>query len=275
MENNGSKLGIKKFNVYNIGTKFINNWITTYIIKSSSEIGVLNIRGNDFQQQNIIFIANKQNSSSALTHIGINQYNLMVCSIYFSVRHCIPADWLNDRDQFLYPSDEWQTDTEFQNDCLAYTLFNNNIQSKYGTNHWIPFTETEVNSRGKFASSFMTDFIKGKLKQERVGVEQIEMKILDKKKSRKTALQFSTEAQAVFEAGKKLWKYYHAQPKSNPNASFYDIREHFQGRNAKGTMNSKSEDEKYNELIGGLRSALDVLAKKIEPKVYEYGFLRG
>jgi hypothetical protein len=40
-------------------------------------------------------------------------------------------------------------------------------------------------------------------------------------------------------------------------------------------MNNKSEDETYNELIGNLREALKELAKKIESKVYEYGFLRG
>jgi hypothetical protein len=58
------------------------------------------------------------------------------------------------------------------------------------------------------------------------------------------------------------------------NASFYDIREYFQGRNDKGRMNPNSEDEKYNGLIKALRDNLKVLAKKIEPKIYEYGFLR-
>jgi hypothetical protein len=54
----------------------------------------------------------------------------------------------------------------------------------------------------------------------------------------------------------------------------YDIREHFQGRNDKGNMNSKSDDETYNELIANLRTELKTLATKIEPKVYEYGFLK-
>jgi hypothetical protein len=57
------------------------------------------------------------------------------------------------------------------------------------------------------------------------------------------------------------------------NASLYDIREHFQGRNEKGKMNNKSADETYNRLIGVLREKLKILAKKLEPKVYEYGFL--
>ena len=60
----------------------------------------------------------------------------------------------------------------------------------------------------------------------------------------------------------------------NVNASLYDIRAHFQGRNNKGVMNNKSDDETYNDLIANLRSTLKTLAKKIEPKVYEYGFLK-
>ena len=39
-------------------------------------------------------------------------------------------------------------------------------------------------------------------------------------------------------------------------------------------MNSKSADEHYNDLIGNLRETLKVLAAKIEPKVYEYEFLK-
>jgi hypothetical protein len=96
------------------------------------------------------------------------------------------------------------------------------------------------------------------------------------------ALQFSEKATNVFNAGRKLWKYYHATiPNNAPpsglgglNASLYDIREYFQGRNDKGKMNNKSSDEAYMKLISELRDSLKILAKKIEPKVYEYGFLK-
>ena len=60
----------------------------------------------------------------------------------------------------------------------------------------------------------------------------------------------------------------------NVNASLYDIREHFQKQKKKGKMKNKSDDETYMRLIAELRSALKILAKKIEPKVYEYGFLK-
>jgi hypothetical protein len=80
---------------------------------------------------------------------------LLEVSIYYTVRHCITPTWLNDRDQFLYPNDGWKDDTEFQNDCFAFTIFNTNIQLKYGVNHWIPFSETEVNAKDNFESHFM------------------------------------------------------------------------------------------------------------------------
>ena len=42
----------------------------------------------------------------------------------------------------------------------------------------------------------------------------------------------------------------------------------------KSKMNADSKDAKYTELIGSLRAAMKRLAKEIEPKVYEYGFLK-
>jgi len=191
---------------------------------------------------------------------------LVESCIYFTVRKAIEATWLNDRDQFLYPNNGWQNDTEFQSDCLAYTLFNNGIKSQFGTNRWIPFTEHEVNAREKFESNFMVYFILGKLKQEG--------NLILFKEERIKPLEFSSEAQEVFNAGLQLWKYYHKQPSCNVNASLYDIREYFQGRNEEGKMNNKSNDNTYMDLITGLRDKLKVLSKKIEPKVYEYGFLK-
>lgn len=86
--------------------------------------------------------------------------------------------------------------------------------------------------------------------------------------------QFSEEATTVFDSGRELWKYYHSKNDINVNASLYDIREYFQGRNDKGRMNSRSDDEKYTELISELTNKLNLLTDKIKPKIYEYGFLK-
>lgn len=49
----------------------------------------------------------------------------------------------------------------------VFTLFHsqNRISSKEGINHWIPFSESEVNAREKFESNFMYLFIKNKIKK--------------------------------------------------------------------------------------------------------------
>ena len=258
---------------------YFSKWINSIKSKSGFKIGWLEgTTRNSFQHNSIIFIINNQNQMSVPRGMWVFDKNLIECSIAFSVRKCIEATWLNDRDQFLFPNDKWKSDSDFQNDCLAFTLFSNNIQSQFGTNHWIPFTELEVNARSKFESNFMTDFINGKVKIENQNVDlfsqQETLSEFETLKGLSTRLQFSEEAKLVFDAGKNLWKYYHSQPNVNVNASLYDIREHFQGRNEKGKMNNKSDDETYMKLIAELRSALKILAKKIEPKVYEYGFLK-
>lgn len=116
----------------------------------------------------------------------------------------------------------------------------------------------------------MTDFINGKIKKENKGGL-----LLDESPYYKgdEAVIFSYEAKEVFEAGKELYKYYHSFKNVNINASFYDIRGYFQGfKNSR--MNAKSQYEKYNALLKNLKNKMDVLAKKISRKVYEYGFLK-
>jgi len=262
--------------------KSMNKWLKVFEDKKNEVIGLMVSCPSDFQHNNQVAILSKEQARYCYS---ITKQNIIPFCIYFSVRHCIPADWSNDRDQFLYPNDGWKADEEFQSDCLAYALFHgqNNISSKHGINHWIPFIEWDVDARDKFDSHFITDFIAGP-KYFVVAEPDIFYnaspggggsgstgKTLHNKK---TELKFSKTARNVFKTGKELWKYYHAQPKCNANASLYDIREHFQGRNAQGKMNNKSDDEKYNELLGDLREKLKVLARKIEPKVYEYGFLK-
>ncbi len=251
---------------------YINDWIKQYRY-SKVGIGLIEFVGNDFQHQNFVSVEHYDKPIIGNNVvIFINSNNIIPISLYYSVRKVIPATWLNDRDQFLYPNDGWQTDLEFQNDCLAYTLFNNNIQSQYGVNHWIPFTESEVNAKEKFESNFMSDFIKGKIKSEPKTEDEIFTQ--ESTNNGNKPLAFSDEATAVFDAGRELWKYYHSFNAILPNASLYDIRAFFQGRNDKGRMNAKSTDEKYTALIANLRQKLNILADKIKPKVYEYEFLK-
>ena len=274
-DESGNDIGQHSFYSYT-DSEYFSKWVNSFKRKTGLYLGWLaRVTLNDFQSNNTINVLSSKDQLALVRGVEIYDNNLVNCCVCYSVRKCIEATWLNDRDQFLFPNDGWKSDTEFQTDCLAYTLFSNNIQSSYGTNHWIPFTEDEVNSREKFESNFMTNFIKGKLPTPDPFVLFVaEPNPAYGKRGKGEGLVFSEEATDVFDAGRALWKYYHAQPKCNVNASLYDIREHFQGRNDKGKMNNKSTDEHYMALITSLRDKLKVLAKKIEPKVYEYGFLK-
>jgi hypothetical protein len=268
-------IGTKEFSTYE-DSVFLNKWLVSYKDKSNP-IGKLIFNSNDFQHQNRIRITNYE--TVVLGGDGkfpITQSNLLVCCVYLAIRHCIEATWLNDRDQYLMPNIKWKYDSEFQNDCLVYALFHNQnyITCKDGTNHWIPFTEQEVNAREKFESNFMSDFIKGKNKQTPKSGINLSILFEPEAEYKKLPLQFSPQAKAVFDAGRELWKYYHQQPNCNVNASLYDIKEYFQGRNEAGKMNNTSKDETYMNLIGDLREKLRQLAEKIEAKVYEYEFLK-
>ena len=223
--------------------------------KNAVLLGHFAARGCDFQNQGAVFIDNLEGEKKGGgLHVTVSHLNLIDVAISFTVRHCIEHTWLNDRDQFLYPNEGYKTDKEFQNDCLVFVLFHgqNRIRSNGNANHWIPFTAKEVDARENFQSTFMSDF-------------------LAKRK-------LSNEAKMVFEAGKALWKYYHETIRQDDNAltdaSLYEIREYFKGRDEKGRMKNKATDEQFNELEVALRSALKILAEKIQPKVYEYGFLK-
>jgi hypothetical protein len=235
------------------GQVYINKWITPFRAEKNI-IGNLYFTSNDFQQNNLVYIS-LQETGSHLSSIAINESNIFIASIYYSVRHCLDHTWINHNDQFLNPvGNDYKKDKAFLNDCLIYTLFGNKnrISCKDGVNHWIPFTEQEVDASEKFESNFMSNHLKGK--------------------------SFSPEAEIVLKNGLELWKYYHLKTKGNStvsaNASFYDIREFFQGRNANGKINNKSTDETYNKIIKTLRNNVKLLAQKIEPKIYEYGFLK-
>jgi hypothetical protein len=266
---------IKSKNIYSYDDQKgrINDWLKKYKTKELIFKGVLMADAPDFQNNNYVALIDNIGKRHGIYFL-INETNLTPAMIYFSIRHCFESTWLNDRDQFLFPSNEWIFDKEFQNDCLAFTLFNsqNKITSSDAINHWIPFTEHEVNAKAKFESNFMTDFIKGKIKKDSSNETLFEDEAIAERKP----LVFSEEATAVFDAGRELWKYYHSQNDVdiNVNASFYDIRAYFQGTNAQGRMNARSEDATYTKLIGELRNNLSVLADKIKPKVYEYEFLK-
>ena len=334
---NGASLGKKRFYPAQSTKNNLNQWLKRFIDTSNEQLCAICCKGTDFQNNNFCNInfwdsIKGVGNAKGITKFKITPNNLIPTSIYFSVRHCIPHTWINHNDQFLNPNKKWEKDTEFHSDCLIFMLFHgkNRITNKEGINHFIPFSEKEIDAAEAFDSHFMQDFLQGKIKLDSTchtdptschtnstpcHTERSEVsKKLDSRffanaqndnthtckndKTKSKLLQtslfndglestfiptkpliFSNEAKEVLQAGKELFKHYHTQAKDskdyNPNAALYDIKAHFQGFNDKGKMNppQKAQDEAYKERLSTLNYALKNLAKKIEVKVYEYGFL--
>ena len=313
-DKNGEYVGRKSVSS-NVGNPLMTEWVARdFPLKPTGDvIGFLaKTNSNDFQNNNIICILNKKDQLPNPRGRWIGASTLVISSVYFAVRKSIDATWLNDRDQFLMPNDCWRVDDGFISDCLIFTLFHgqNRISSQHGVNHWIPFTEVEVDAKERFSSHFMSDFINGRAgstlsadaARSVIAPYQSEFDLgtspnLQGSETPSSESNTSSRnpnpvnsvnpvkkedltpaARAVLDAGRELWRYYHAQPDANPNASYYDIRLHFQGvkRTASGKeqMNATSSDATYNALLANLRAAHKNLAAQIAPKVYEYGFLK-
>lgn len=284
----GASLGKKRFYPAQSTKNNLNQWLKRFIDTSNEQLCAICCKGTDFQNNNFCNInfwdsIKGVGNAKGITKFKITPNNLIPTSIYFSVRHCIKATWINDRDQFLNPNKKWEKDTEFHSDCLIFMLFHgkNRITSKVGINHFIPFSEKEIDAAEAFESHFMHDFLQGKIKQDSKSTDskslfndELESSFIPTK-----PLEFSDEAKEVLQAGKEIFKHYHEQTRDskdyNPNAALYDIKAHFQGFNDKGKMNppQKAQDEAYKQKLGELNYTLKNLAKKIEVKVYEYGFL--
>lgn len=232
--------------------------VTSWI---DNAIGYMYCNSNDIQnatQQTAI------TSSVFSTGNGfyITEENLWQCVIVFTVRRIIKPTWINDRDQFLQPSKPLSD--EFKTDCLIWMLFNgSNLTASANdlewngrkwsiVNHFIPFTEEEVNAPERFESDFMVQYL-AKLPEK-----------------------LTAEANAVLLEGKKLWQAYFSQVDvytvreelklNRSDVGWYQIRKALQARNASGDfvpVNFKPFEEAYK-----------ALTEKLQPMVYELGFLR-
>jgi hypothetical protein len=182
--------------------------------------------------------------------------NLERSAIVFAVRRLIKPTWLNDRDQFLQPSEPLPDD--FKVDCLVWMLFSGsnltagaeglrwNERDWTLVNHFVPFTEAEVGAKGRFESNFMVNHMVG--------------------------MAFSTEAQMVLNEGRKLWMRFHAT--SFPRK----IRDEYKlGRPDAGWYQIRRALEAYGDTeltdLGPFKVAYAALTAKLRPKVYELGFL--
>jgi hypothetical protein len=285
LDKNAMPIGEKVF--YNLPSKlFLNEWITrlkkndedviplinavTPVKKvehvrntkwAANAIGHFFCNGNDLQNSGTMTAL--FSSVHSIGHAGgyfVTADNLEKIAIVFAVRRLIKPTWRNDRDQFLQPSEPLTE--EFKTDCLLWMLFNgSNLTASADdlewngkkwsiVNHFIPYTEEEVDAPDRFESDFMVQYLADKT--------------------------LSAEATAVLDAGRTLWKAYFAhtdvrtvrdQYKLNrPDVGWYQIR------NALAERNKSGDTAPVN--FKPFEMAYEALTQKLRPQVFSLGFLR-
>ena len=336
LDKNAQPIGEKRF--YNLSNdKLLTNWIPRPKTNQSLVIPLKNaitpatatkdLRGTKWSDGAIAFLWCNSNDMqqaprTALFSSGfngghgifINAENLWQAAAVFSVRKLSKANWINDIDQFLQPT-EPLTD-EFKTDCLIWMLFNGsnltasandlewNNQTWSIVNHFIPFTEAEVNAPDRFESDFMVQYlaaIANNAKQSSLQkdvdcditlAKTTEMDCLDTieiTEDNGLALRLATrnddienenglsiEANAVLNVGRVLWQAYfeHVDVRSTrdtfklnrPDVGWYQVRNALKARNASGDY--APVDFNVFEL------AYKNLSDKLRPQVYTLGFLR-
>lgn len=117
-------------------------------------------------------------------------------------------------------------------------------------NHFIPFTEAEVGAPDRFESDFMVQYLADKT--------------------------LSSEALAVLDTGRGLWRTYFSQTDvrtvrdeyklNRPDVGWYQIRNALKARNASG--------ESLPVDFSPFEAAYQSLSDKLRPQVFTLGFLR-
>ena len=222
-------------------------------------IACMDSAGNDLQhaeQHTVIFSSGYGSAGGFL----VTNENLWQSAIVFAVRRLIIPTWLNDRDQFLQPTEPLSE--EFKTDCLIWMLFNRSNRTAGAdglewnnktwslVNHFIPFTEADVNAPDRFESDFMVQYLADKI--------------------------LSAEAQAVLDAGRELWKAYFSQTDvrsvrdefklNRPDVGWYQIRNALKKRNESGDTAPVN--------FAPFEAAYEALSLKLRPQVYSLGFLK-
>ena len=252
----------------------------------NNAIGHFFCNGNDLQNSGTMTAL--FSSVHSIGHAGgyfVTEENLWQAAIVFAVRRLVKPTWLNDRDQFLQPTEPLTE--EFKSDCLLWMLFNgsnltasaNDLEwngKKWSiVNHFIPFSEDEVGSPERFESDFMVRYSLpnpsegGAFESEDISEEVGELKATIFKEA-------SPLGRLVGLEGKKLWQAYFAQTDAHTvrdelklnraDVGWYQIRKALQARNASGDfapINFKPFEEAYK-----------ALTEKLQPMVYSLGFLR-
>ncbi len=212
--------------------------------------------GNDFLHQNYTAILSGVYSGGHA--ISMTENNFEMAMIVHMVRRLPKATWLNDRDQFMRPTSELTR--EFIGDAVIWSLFSPSNQTvslknvEYEgeiyqiANNFYPFMLSEVQSWECTLPSMRLEIFRAI--EDRFAAKWI----------KKHRAELSAEALAVLDAAREIYKKFYAEL-ATLNLSRWKIEDW---------------DAGWYQIRMSLGVSIDLsaLSAKLEPQIYELGFLR-
>lgn len=211
---------------------------------------------NDFSNQNFTALLSAPYVSAGA--MSVTPENFEQCMIVHMVRRLPKATWLNDRDQFMQPTQELSR--EFIGDAVIWSLF-------AASNQTVSLRDVEYEGEVYQIRNNFYPFALSEIKNWSCSSPDIRLQIFRASEDRFAALwikkhraDLSAEALAVLAAGRELYKKFYAALEqlnvrkwqiANWDAGWYQIR-----------------------MSLGASVDLSALSAKLLPQIYELGFLR-
>jgi hypothetical protein len=219
--------------------------------------------GNDFQHQNMTaFFSGPYVSAGSLS---VTPANFEQAMVVHAARRIPKATWLNDRDQFMKP--QCELSDEFITDCAVWGLFSNsnqtaalrNVQYEGETyqvhNHLFPFRVAEVKMWDITDRDISLMLVK---EEDRFAAQWLAKRVL------------SPEAQAVLDAGRKVYQLYFTSINQLRTPQF-KIETYDAGLwQLKQALTDASLGSKE---LNALKTVHDQLKAKLFPRIIDYGII--
>ena len=220
-------------------------------------------KGNDFQNANYISILSSPSVSAGAFTVTKDVFEKGI--VLHAVRKIPIQTWLNDRNQFLKPHTE--PNSEFTNDCVVWSLFANSNETTALKN--VKYQGKTYQIKNNFYPYLISDLKKWKINEPDFKLQltndedRFVAKWLHKNK-------LSDEAKALLNKAKEVYQLFYLNTNTLAthqfkidtwDAGWYQIRR------------CLSEADLATDELLELKKLHTALAKKIEPQIEEYGFL--
>lgn len=251
---------------------------STYIIKEKGRGSIttdslgyfLNASNNVYyNSQSVGFFSSCFSNGNGLSVI---KENLTKCTALFTARKTIKGNWINDKDEYLAPTEEHELYEQFSNDSLVYSLFNNSSQQSslrqvdYKDKKWDIKNEFFWLSKEEVMELANKERNNEIFQDAKYSNERYMYKVLQSKQG-----QLSQQALHILELANELYvecfKYHDLMHQEHPE---YHLNTWDAGYAQLKLVWQKFSPEKFKEF----RDVYNSWSEELVPMVYELGFLK-